>query len=240
MRKLPIFFLLGVVAAGAFGAGITFAYHPILGGEQRVLTRFHQWYYDHSERTWLNTRWLGARNAKLPSDLWVYQEIIYEVKPDILIEAGTFEGGSAYYFASLFDLMNKGRVVTIDIEDKPGKPQHKRITYLLGSSTSDEIYNQVKANIHPNDIVMVSLDSDHHRDHVLKELNLYGKLVTPGSYIVVEDSNVNGHPVAKDFGPGPMEALEEFLKNNPGFKSDLDREKFGVTFYPNGWIKRVN
>jgi cephalosporin hydroxylase len=86
---------------------------------------------------------------------------------------------------------------------------------------------------------MVSLDSDHHKDHVLKELKLYGPLVTPGNYLVVEDTDINGHPVMPRWGPGPMEAVEEFMKNNSDFIQDRSREKFGVTLFPGGWLKRV-
>jgi cephalosporin hydroxylase len=129
--------------------------------------------------------------------------------------------------------------LTIDIEEYPGRPQNARITYLLGSSTSDAIIQQVRNSIRPGEKVMVSLDSDHHQDHVLKELKLYGPLVTPGNYLVVEDTDINGHPVMPRWGPGPMEAVEEFMKNNSDFIQDRSREKFGVTLFPGGWLKRV-
>ena len=187
----------------------------------------------------MNSRWLGVPIEKGPFDTWVYQEIICETKPDVLIEAGTFKGGSALYFASIFDLMKRGRVLTIDIKQFPDRPQNERITYLLGSSTSDAIFQQVKNSIHPGEKVMVSLDSNHHKDHVLKELKLYSGLVTPGNYLVVEDTDLNGHPVLPLFGPGPMEAVEEFLKNNSDFIQDRSREKYGVTLFPGGWLKRV-
>jgi cephalosporin hydroxylase len=200
---------------------------------------FHTWFYDAGEKTWANSNWLGVPIVKGPFDNWVYQEIIYDTKPDVLIEAGTFKGGSAYYFASIFDLLKHGRVLTIDIIEYPGRPQHERITYLLGSSTSDAIVQQVKNSIHPGKKVMVSLDSDHHKDNVLKELKTYSPLVTPGNYLVVEDTDINGHPVYPRFGPGPMEAVEEFLKNNSDFIQDRSREKYGITLFPGGWLKKV-
>ena len=204
-----------------------------------VVDAYHQWYYDHFETTWRNTTWLGTEAEKYPPDMWVYQEIMYETKPDVLIEAGTFKGGSALYFASIFDLMKHGRVVTIDITQYPNLPQHPRITYLLGSSTAPEIFQQLKSAIHPGDKVMVSLDSDHHKAHVLKELQLYSQLVTLGNYLVVEDCEINGHPVLSSFGPGPAEAVAEFLSTNRDFVQDHSREKFGLTASPGGWLKRV-
>lgn len=203
-----------------------------------VLDAYHAWFYYNSPKRTSST-WLGVLIGKGPLDNWVYQEIIYETKPDVLIEAGTYVGGSALYFASIFDLVKRGRVLTIDIKVFPNRPQNERITYLVGSSTSDAIFQQVKNSIHPGEKVMVSLDSDHHKDNVLKELKLYSGLVTPGNYLVVEDTDLNGHPVVPLFGPGPMEAVEEFLKNNSDFMQDRSREKYGFTQFPGGWLKRV-
>lgn len=204
-----------------------------------VIPMFHEWLYDNPHTTWANTFWLGTQIEKMPFDTWIYQEIIYETKPDVLIEAGTFRGGSAYYFASIFDMVKRGRVLTMDIVDYPDKPRHKRITYLLGSSTSDAIVQKIKSSIRPSERVMVSLDSDHSKGNVLKELAAYSGMVTVGNYLVVEDTDINGHPVFPSFGPGPMEAVQEFLKANPNFIQDRSREKYGVTFFPGGWLKRV-
>ncbi len=200
---------------------------------------FHAWFFDNRLSTWQNTYWLGVQIEKCPFDTWAYQEIIYETKPDVLVEAGTGRGGSAYYFASIFDMTKRGRVLTIDTTAYPDRPQHPRITYLLGSSTSDTIFQEVKNSIHPGERVMVSLDSDHRKAHVLNELKLYSTIVTVGNYLVVEDTDINGHPVLRQYGPGPREAVEEFLKNNNDFIQDGSREKFGVTMFPGGWLKRV-
>lgn len=171
-------------------------------------------------------------------DLWIYQEIIFEVKPNIIIECGTAKGGSALFLVFVCDLVDNGRVITIDIEDRRERPRHSRIKYLLGSSVLEEIVGQVRKLISDKDKVMVILDSDHHKEHVLNELRIYSKLVTKGSYIIVEDTNINGHPVAHDFGPGPMEAVEEFLKENTNFVIDKSREKFYLTFNPRGYLKK--
>jgi len=202
------------------------------------LDEVHKWAYNKSQ-WWLHTRWMGTPIQKSPLDLWTYSELLYETKPDVLIETGTFVGGSSLYCASIFDLLGHGRVITIDIEKHPNLPQHPRITYLRGSSTSDEILRQVKAAIRPGETVMVVLDSDHRKAHVLRELTAYSPLVSPGNYLVAEDGDINGHPVYPEFGPGPYEAVSEFLASNGDFAPDKTREKYGITFFPNGWLKRL-
>lgn len=208
--------------------------------EQELVDRFHRLYYDNGGRTWGQTRWLGVTTQKMPLDMWIYQEMLYEIQPDFVIECGTFAGGSALYFASIMDLMGKGKVITIDINSNPKYPKHPRIQYLTGSSTSPEIVAQVRKMIRPGDKVMVSLDSDHSKNHVLGEMRAYSPLVNEGSYLVVEDTNINGHPVFPSFGPGPMEALDAFLAENKGFVIDKEREKFYVSFNPRGYLKRVS
>ena len=178
---------------------------------------------------------------KCPLDMWVFQEIMYETRPDVIVETGTARGGSAFYFASILDLLGKGRVITVDILDLPDKPQHNRITYLTGSSTSPEIIGRIRDFIAPNEKVMVFLDSDHSKAHVQRELELYIGLVTPGQYLIVEDTQLNGHPIfttAVAPGPGPMEAVHEFLSESSKFVADRSREKYGLTFNPNGFLKR--
>ncbi len=199
-----------------------------------IADQFHRMYYYTPGRTWLNASWLGTGIEKCPLDLWVYQEMLHEIRPDLVVETGTAHGGSALYLASLFDLLGTGRVVTIDVAAREGRPQHPRITYLTGSSISDEIQRQVRAQVRPEDRVMVILDSDHSKAHVLAELRSYAELVSPGSYCVVEDSNVNGHPVAREFGAGPMEAVDDFLKETEAFVVDRKQEKFYLTFNPRG------
>ena len=100
-----------------------------------LVAQFHRLYYHSRARTWQNTRFLGVDVRKTPLDLWLYQELIHDERPDVVIEAGTEFGGSAYFFARMFDLVGHGEVVTIDVEEQPGRPEHPRITYLSGSST---------------------------------------------------------------------------------------------------------
>tara|TARA_Y100000310_G_C20672297_1_gene810966 strand:+ start:1785 stop:2504 length:720 start_codon:yes stop_codon:yes gene_type:complete len=209
--------------------------------EKSVVDRFHKLYYDSQifGGNWSNTRWNGVLTKKCPLDLWIYQEIIYKLKPDVIVECGTANGGSALFLASMCDLINKGKIITIDIEDMKDRPQHERIKYLLGSSTSEKVIEKVKELINPEDRVMVILDSDHNMKHVLEELKIYGKLVTKENYIVVEDTNINGNPVDPEFGPGPMEAVNEFLKENKNFVIDRNQEKFYLTFNPRGYLRKI-
>ena len=207
---------------------------------ERIINDFHKLFYNAyaTEGTWKDMKWLGVKILKNPFDLWIFQEIIFDIKPNIIIECGTKYGGSALYFASLCDLIGKGKVLTIDIEDYKNKPQHGRIKYFIGSSVSEDAFLQVKKEIKENDTVLVVLDSYHIKEHVLKELKLYGSLVTKGSYIIVEDTHLNGHPIDPLFGPGPMEAVIEFLKENQDFKIDKTKEKLYMTWNPNGYLKR--
>jgi cephalosporin hydroxylase len=200
-----------------------------------VVDGFHALYYN--SMVFAHTSWLGTPALKCPLDLWVYQEIIHELRPDVIVETGTASGGSAYFLASICDLVGHGEVITIDVEEEPSRPQHPRITYLRGSSTDEAVLEQVRQRVQPRSRVVVILDSDHRKAHVLAELAAYSQFVTPGSYLIVEDTNL-GHPVRPDFGPGPMEAAAEFLADHPEFANDPSREKHLLTFNPRGYLRR--
>ncbi len=205
---------------------------------RRVVAEFHRLYYDGRETTWRNTRWRGVGVNKTPTDLWVYQEVLFSLRPDVIVETGTFEAGSTLYFADLLELAGHGRVVSVDLDTETAYPEHDRITYVGGSSVGDDVVARVRREVEGASTVMVVLDSDHSRRHVAAELDAYHELVTPGSYLVVEDTNINGHPVEADFGPGPHEAVEQFLAEHPDFERDRDCEKFLLTFNPGGWLRR--
>jgi cephalosporin hydroxylase len=203
-----------------------------------LVDQFHRLYYGRREQTWGNTFWLGHHVLKCPLDLWTYQEILHEVQPELIIETGTYRGGSALFLASISDLLGRGEILTIDSAHQSGRPWHRRITYLTGSSTSDGILRQVRRRARGKSTVLVILDSGHGKDHVLAELHAYAPFVTPGSYLIVEDTNLNGHPVESDHGPGPAEAVAEFLERNDVFVQDERREKFLLTFNPGGYLKK--
>ncbi|TAH53336.1 MAG: cephalosporin hydroxylase [Chloroflexota bacterium] len=182
----------------------------------------------------MNTTWMGTRIYKSPFDMWVYQEILFEKRPDLVIETGTAFGGSALYLAHLMDILNHGEIVTIDVVANP-VPVHPRITYINGSSTDQAIVDLVKGRCE-NKSVMVILDSEHTMRHVLDELTVYSQVVTPNQYLIVEDTNINGHPVHKRFGPGPWEAVQGFRAEHSQFQIDKSREKFLMSFNPGGFL----
>ena len=240
--NVPLAAALGVVV----GVFISTSYLPrkLAQDEEFVVSSFHRLYHNAWwQQTMNETSWMGSRIMKTPLDLWIYQEIIYETKPDVLIETGTLGAGSANYYAGLFELVDNGRVYTVDIEDLP-KRLHPRVKFRLDSSTSDATINWLQGEIGPGEVVMVSLDSLHTKEHVLDELDLYAPFVTLGSYLVVEDTHLTGHPIHVPFSPGPgregpWEAVADWLPKHPEFEADQSRERFGLTYNPNGWLKRV-
>ncbi|MEH1947651.1 MAG: CmcI family methyltransferase [Nostoc sp.] len=209
--------------------------------EKDIIQWFHQLYYNAAQQrglTWQKTYWMGIPVYKCPLDLWIYQEILFEIKPDIIIETGTLYGGSALFLAQMCDLLGKGEIVSIDIQDRPNRPQHPRISYWLGSSTSETMIERVRQKTTNKSSVLVILDSDHRAEHVLQELHLYHKFVTPGSYLIVEDTNINGHPVYPEYGPGPMEAVQAFIRESSDFYIEQECEKLYLTFNPSGYLKK--
>jgi cephalosporin hydroxylase len=209
---------------------------------QDVIDDFLRLFHTSWLETWANTTWLGVPSEKPATDLWIYQEIIAELRPDFVIETGTRYGGSALYMATVCEALGHGRVITVDMQELASsascRPEHPRITYLTGSSTSPQTIEQLRRTVSGAQCVMVVLDSDHSMTHVSDELRLYRDLVTEGSYLIVEDTQFNGHPTAPDHGPGPWEAVEVFLKSAPEFSPDREREKFMLTFNPRGYLRK--
>ena len=207
---------------------------------ERITDAFHKVFYRFDDQVvWRQATWMGIPALKCPFDLWVYQEILWELRPDLIIECGTYLGGSALFLASICDQLGHGQVFTIDINLSGERPEHPRIRYWHGSSLEPETIKAVEPLVSPGDTVIVILDSDHHKNHVLSELQIYSRFVSLGSYLIVEDTNLNGHPVWPGFGPGPMEAVNEFMKGTDQFVIDRSREKFYMTFNPGGYLKRV-
>ena len=204
--------------------------------DRAALSRAHDVLYGSD--AWTKATWLGAQALKNPLDLWVYQEIMFETKPELVVETGTYRGGSASYLASLCDLLGRGEVISIDIEPaRDDYPQHPRITYLAGrSSTEPAVVDEVRERAAGRPILVI-LDSDHSQAHVESELAAYAPLVPVGCYVIVEDSNIG--QIRKDLMPGPLEAIETFLAQTDEFVVDREREKFLITFNPSGYLRRV-
>jgi len=209
--------------------------------ERAIIDSFHNLYYNGLEgegHIYTRTHWLGVPCEKCPLDLWIYQEIIFETRPDLIIETGTRFGGSAFFMAHILDLLGKGEIVTIDVDNTISRPPHPRITYVHGSSSDSDLVTSALNN-RPGEVRLVVLDSDHSKSHVQKELNLLYPYVSVGSYLIVEDTNINGHPTFQTFGEGPYEAVEEFLKEHNEFVVDETKEKFLMTFNPQGYLRRI-
>ena len=204
--------------------------------DRAAVTRAHDVLY--LSDAWIHATWLGAQALKNPLDLWVYQEIVFETRPELIVETGTFRGGSALYLASLCDLIGSGDVVSIDIEpERADYPRHPRITYYGGrSSTDPRILEEVSA-LAGGRRTLVILDSDHTQAHVEAELAAYAPLIPVGCYMIVEDSNIGR--IRKDLMPGPFQAVEAFLASTDEFEIDRGREKFLITFNPGGYLRRV-
>ncbi len=204
--------------------------------DRAAISRAHDVFY--ASNAWTQATWLGSQALKNPLDLWVYQEIMAETRPDVVIETGTYRGGSAYFLASVCDLLGAGEVISIDIEPlREDYPEHPRITYLAGrSSTDPEVLAEVRERVEGRRTLIV-LDSDHSQAHVDAELEAYAPLVAVGCYLVVEDSNIG--QIRPDLMPGPLQSIENFLASRSDFVIDREREKFLITFNPSGYLRRV-
>lgn len=206
---------------------------------REVLDAHHRLFY-HGY-TWSMTMWLGIPALKHPCDLFALQDIIWGLRPALIIETGTAFGGSALFLAHMCDHVGAGHVISIDLEPNAAVPQHARITYRVGSSIDPEIVGYVRDRAaRCGGPVLVLLDSDHHAPHVSAELAAYADLVTPGSFLVVEDTNVNGNPILPAFGPGPAEAVAAFLADHPEFEADALPERYLSSMHPGGWLRRVS
>jgi cephalosporin hydroxylase len=137
------------------------------------------------------------------------------------------------------DLVDHGEIVSVDIAPQSELPKHPRVEYITASSVDPSLVAELTQRCSSLDRVMVILDSDHAAEHVGHELDSYAPLVTMGSYLIVEDTNVNGHPVFPAHGAGPMEALDKFMTANQDFERDPVGEKFLLTFNPSGILRRV-
>lgn len=228
----------GVLLATVAVAGCS---RPLEPGD--IISRFSNLWYDQPD-TWRTMRWFGIVSHQNPMDVWIIQEIFQEIKPDVMIECGSFHGGSAALWATILEQINPdSKVISIDIEDRMQGARElpivqRRVQFLIGSSTATDVVAEVRRQVEGKKVVVL-LDSDHRQPHVLEELKQYAPLVGVGGYIIVQDTNINGHPVLPGWGPGPWEAVDEFLKTTDAFEIDRSRERFLFTFSPNGYLKRV-
>lgn len=191
--------------------------------DEAAALEFHRRFYDAGRRggTWTDVKFFGVPALKNPLDLWVLQEAVFDVRPDLVVEVGTYKGGTAVFLAAFMDAMGHGFVTTIDVQHREHLPVHSRISYVVGSSTNPKVVEEI-ARRALGVKTMVVLDGDHSKENVLAELRAYGPLVSEGSYLVVDDTNVNGNPVLPRHGPGPAEAVREFLESPEGASFEVD------------------
>jgi cephalosporin hydroxylase len=202
------------------------------------------WMIHHQEKiVFDHVRWMGIPTLKNVLDCWIYQEILWEVKPDALIELGSYAGGSTMYFCHLFDIIGHGQVISLDQDRSRYQAKHPRLIDLTGDCSDADIVAQV-GRLCTGKKVMAIHDADHSRHAVLRDLRLYAPFISVGSYFVVEDGVVDvfDHRASAQLGwsePGPLAAVREFLAGDDRFVVDESRERYLITYNPSSWLKRV-
>ena len=238
-----------------------------INGKKRIIGLYSKEAFELLSQQWLKVgwdqkyaytfTWLGRPIIQMPEDMVRTQEVIYRLKPDVIIETGIAHGGSLVYYASLCKMMGKGRVIGIDIEirepNRRAIETHEMFPYLTlieGDSTGPAVVNQVKSLVRKGETVLVILDSNHSRQHVLNELKAYHSLVSPGSYIVATDGilrDLCDVPRGDEYWKegNPNEAVADFLKEHPDFVLERPDWLFNesllteaVTHWPDAWLKR--
>jgi cephalosporin hydroxylase len=206
--------------------------------DREIIDAFHRLYYER-QRCWAKVSFLGLEIQKYPTDLLIYADIIWRDRPRTIIETGTLAGGSATFMATILDaICCDGMIYSIDVSQHSDRKYHPKITYVHKDSSDQSVLDAIRLS----QPCMVILDSSHEKDHVLKELRLYAPLVTKGHYLIVEDTNIHGHPVCHAHGPGPWEAIEEWRATESlaqEFVIDSDCERLLLTANPGGYLKRI-
>jgi cephalosporin hydroxylase len=184
---------------------------------------------------------MGVRALKNPFDAWIYQEILHEVQPDVVVEIGSNEGGSTLFLAHLLDLIGKGLVVSVDIDRSRFRVSHDRIVTVTGDSSAEATLNQV-ARLCEGKRGLVIHDANHNKEPVLRDLHAYERFVAIGSYLIVEDGIVDLFRPGDGLGwfaEGPLAAVEQFVREKPNFQIDSNRERYVLTYNPKGFLRRV-
>jgi cephalosporin hydroxylase len=188
---------------------------------------------------WSGTTWLGRAIETAPTDLLAYQEMIVTVRPDWIVEIGSGDGGRALFLASICELTGHGEVLSVDTELPTDLPEHPRLHFLTGDAHDPATVAAVQQVVGTDSRAIVVLGGRADRHHTSAQFEAYAPLVPVGSYVVVTDTIVNGHPVWPAFGPGPLEGVKQILNRRGDFVADPDMEKYSLTFNPGGFLRRV-
>ncbi|MFL5913843.1 MAG: CmcI family methyltransferase [Gaiellaceae bacterium] len=190
----------------------------------------------YDELTERESRWMGVRSLKNPLDAWVYQEILFEVRPEVVVELGSAFGGSTLFLCHMLDLVGlDAQVVSVDVAHSELAAEHPRIAKVSGNTRDPAVVARVR-ELCEGKRVLVIHDADHAADVVIEDLRDYGPLVAPGSYLIVEDG-------VRDFLgglDGPFAAVEQFLSESRDFEVDESRERYLFTYNPRGFLRRVS
>lgn len=231
-------------------------------GKEKTFLLYSKEGFDYLSSLWLKlgaqnrlmyeVNWMGVPFIQLAEDLVMMQELVWKLKPDVIVECGIGQGGGLIFYSSILELIGKGKVIGIDIDIRlqnrkriENSSFRNRIDLIEGSSTSQDVVKQVKEKLGNAETVVVILDSDHTYKHVLDELNLYHPYVTNNSYLVVMDGGAAHvwdipRDQSKYKDDHPILAIEEFLKNNNNFEIDHHYNRLGITSSPLGFLKKTN
>jgi len=248
--KRPGKFLgLRYTLAGVFLVVLSLAGAYFLGFLDTLAIKRVEYLAQSKTDQWDNT-WYGIRIMQYPEDLLSYENVVHDVRPDVIIETGTAYGGTTLYLATILENINpNGKIYTVDIDakawegtlktiqDQPAARLLKRIEFMAGSSTAPEIVARMTAAAKGASKVLIILDSAHGKGHVLEELKLYSPLVSPENYVIVNDTHLDGTKVL-EYQDGPLAAVREFMATTKDFTIDHKRDRFYLSCMRSGFLKR--
>lgn len=198
----------------------------------QIIPLMQQRIMDHST-------YFGVKTWKSPIDFWIYQELIFELQPDVIVEIGNYSGGSTLALAHICDSLRRGRVIGLDLSHAhvaASVEAHPRITLIEGDARDN--YKRVAKLVGRDDRVLVIEDSSHEFENTLTLLETYAPLIKPGGYFIVEDG-ICHHGLDGGPSPGPYEAVEAFVSRSGSFEVDRSREAFLITWNPKGYLRRI-
>lgn len=210
--------------------------------DERLRMSLRDWLRFHQKEIVLDkVTWMGKRIWKNVLDAWIYQEIIWEYKPDVIVEIGGKFGGGTLFLAHLMDMIGRGTVISIETDRSSYDVKHPRITELTGSSSDSWVLSEAEKLCRGKKVIVIQ-DGDHRKFQVLKDLQNYSRLIPIGGYFIVEDGIVDLFHPGDGLGfdkDGPLAAVETFLEGNKTFAIDKNRERYLLTYNPKGYLKRI-